>query len=233
MFRAPCSLLAIVAVVVACDLPRDADGTIDRVRNGTMRVGVVSNPPWVTIDEGEVGGIEGTLVRELARELNARPVWVVATEEELLASLEKRELDLVIGGLTADVPWKSKVALTKPFYTDTVVVALPPRSEPGATRGEIEGMQVAVRQGDPVAAEVRKKKATPVMVRDLRDAPGPVAAPSWQLGALGVADAGVELRQVPHVLAAPTGENGWLVRIERLLRARRDAIPLALRARKS
>src|SRR6185369_5924264 len=35
-----------VLLVAACDLPRDSDGTLDRVRGGTMRVGVVIDTPW-------------------------------------------------------------------------------------------------------------------------------------------------------------------------------------------
>src|SRR3712207_7643050 len=40
------SLLALVAA--ACDLPRDPEGTLQRVRGGTMRVGVVERRPWTT-----------------------------------------------------------------------------------------------------------------------------------------------------------------------------------------
>ena len=220
--------LALVLVpLVACNLPRDPAGTIDRIAHGTMRVGAVGNPPWVTISGGEVGGIEAALVAELARDLDARPQWVTGPAEELLAALEKRELDLVIGGLTADGPWKTRVALTRPYYTDTIVVGLPAGSVPN---GEIGGLRVAVRAGDPAAAELRRKKATPVPVRDVAEADGPLVAPSGRLQALGRADAGVVLLESGHVLAAPSGENAWLVRIERLLRARRDAVPGALRA---
>lgn len=37
----------ILALAVACDFPRDAQDTLQRVRNGTMRVGVSENDPWV------------------------------------------------------------------------------------------------------------------------------------------------------------------------------------------
>ena len=41
---AACSLLLLAA---SCSLPRDSDGTLDRIRGGTLRVGLAENPPWV------------------------------------------------------------------------------------------------------------------------------------------------------------------------------------------
>jgi polar amino acid transport system substrate-binding protein len=226
------ALLALAPSLAAlgCDLPRDADGTLSRVRGGTLRVGVVENPPWVTDSAGGVGGVEGAFVAELARGLGARPAWVRGPESRLLQSLQRRELDLVVGGLTDDVPWKQAVAFTKPYYTDTVVVGAPP----SATRArELKGQTVAVEAGDPVAADVRKKGATPAPSADLTRASGLVAAPSWRLPALGRASTGVTLHEARHVLAAPQGENAWLLHVERLLRDYQTAIPAMLRSTRS
>ena len=55
------------------------------------------------------------MVQELARELGARPQWRVGAESSLLEALEKRELDIVIGGLTASSPWVARVAFTRPY----------------------------------------------------------------------------------------------------------------------
>jgi hypothetical protein len=33
-------------------LPRDADGPLERVRHGVMRVGAIENRPW-TVDRGD------------------------------------------------------------------------------------------------------------------------------------------------------------------------------------
>lgn len=38
--------IALLFLLAACDLPRGSDGTLDRVRGGTMRVGVVVDTPW-------------------------------------------------------------------------------------------------------------------------------------------------------------------------------------------
>ena len=45
-------LIAGVLLLAACDLPRDSDGTLDRVRGGTMRVGVVIDTPWTKDSAG-------------------------------------------------------------------------------------------------------------------------------------------------------------------------------------
>jgi polar amino acid transport system substrate-binding protein len=113
----------LVLAVTACDLPRDSDGTLDRIHDGTMRVGVVVDTPWTTDSSGVAGGIEGGIVQSLARSLNARVSWKRGQQDYLLTSLQHREIDLVIGGLTADSPWSKQVAFTRPYFTDTVEVA--------------------------------------------------------------------------------------------------------------
>ena len=105
---------------VACGLPHDSAGTLHHVRGGAMRVGVVVDTPWTTDSAGAVGGVEAALARSLASSLAARVEWVRGQEGDLLPSLEKRELDLVIGGLKAASPWSQRVAFTRPFYVDTV-----------------------------------------------------------------------------------------------------------------
>ena len=115
-------VVALIAVLAACNLPRDPEGTLERVRGGTMRVGAAVDTPWVTDSAGAVGGIEGSIVRDLARELGARVEWHRGPARVLLDSLKERELDLVIAGLTAKSPYKTEVSLTRSYYTDTTTV---------------------------------------------------------------------------------------------------------------
>ena len=126
------TLLLAVLATAACNLPRDPDGTLDRVRGGTMRVGMVVDTPWVTDSAEGAGGIERTIVNDLARELGAKVEWHKGTAEHLLEALHDRDLDLVIGGFTASSPWKQQVAMTKPYYTDTTMVRGKRKEEPHA-----------------------------------------------------------------------------------------------------
>ncbi|MFC7405577.1 transporter substrate-binding domain-containing protein [Georgenia alba] len=111
----------VTAVVVlalgACGLtiPTDPDGTLERVRGGTLRVGVSPNPPWTDLPDGtdaDPTGTEAELVEEFAQHLDAEVEWEAGGEEELVTSLERGEIDLLIGGLTARTPWVDKVGTT-------------------------------------------------------------------------------------------------------------------------
>jgi len=115
--------LALLAALTACSatIPTDPDGTLDDVRGGILRVGVSPNPPWTDLPDGpddEPTGTEVELVEEFARTLDAQVQWAGGGEEELIGQLERGELDLVIGGLTARSPWSEKAALTY-RYTET------------------------------------------------------------------------------------------------------------------
>ena len=69
--RATVALALVLALTVACDFPRDAHGTLDRVRNGTIRVGVSENLPWARFAGTEAAGIEPALLRQWAKQLGA------------------------------------------------------------------------------------------------------------------------------------------------------------------
>jgi extracellular solute-binding protein (family 3) len=111
--------LALAVFASACGLPRDTEGTTDRVRGGIVRAGAVIDPPWVVDSAGVPAGIEPTVVSRLAQRLGARVQWRVSTESELLHALHERELDVVVGGLADDTPWKKEIAITLPYHTDT------------------------------------------------------------------------------------------------------------------
>jgi polar amino acid transport system substrate-binding protein len=114
----------------ACDLPRDPGGTLERVRGHVLRVGVSHNPPWTDIQAGdEPNGTEVELIRRIAEELGAGIEWEPGGEMDLMIKLERREVDLVIGGLTSETPWKDRVGLTRPHTRTSqgdFVLATPP-----------------------------------------------------------------------------------------------------------
>lgn len=192
-----------------------------------MRVGVVEHPPWTNLPpRGGPWGIEGALVAELARDVRARIEWVRAPESRLLRALELGELDVVIGGLTADNPWQRRVAFTSPIYTDTIVVGGPERPAP---LRDLRGQAVAVLPGDPAAAYVRRKGGIPRTTADLAHSPGLVAAPTWQLPSLAAYPTGVTLYEARHVIALAPGDNSWRKAVDGSLAKRKAAIPEVLR----
>ncbi len=222
--------LALLAGLLAagCQIPSDPDNTLRRVRGGTLRAGVSVREPWTRLEHGRPAGVEPELLLAFAGEFGATVEWTVGPESELLAALEKRELDVVVGGLTDDTPWKDRVGLTGPYLTTTLVVGVPPGA-PLIT--DVRGREVGVPKGRvAVAACVREAGGAPAWVEDVGSSPGPVAADRWELQARGLTPSDVRLRSDRHVLAVPPGENGWLFCLERFLSERGEGVQELLRA---
>src|SRR3546814_10205262 len=118
--------ITLILPLAGCDLPKDPNGTLDRVQGGLMRVGISANPPWAVVRNGQFGGVEVALIQAFAREIDARIEWIPAGTPKLLKALEEFQLDLVIGGLTEETPWKKRVALTRPYVETASLVGLPP-----------------------------------------------------------------------------------------------------------
>lgn len=118
------AVILAVLLLAGCSatIPTDPDGTLDRVSGGTLRVGVSPNPPWTDLPDGPDGdpaGTEVALVEQFVESIDAEVEWVPGGEEDLIGRLERSELDLVIGGLTAKSPWSEKAALTYRYLETT------------------------------------------------------------------------------------------------------------------
>jgi polar amino acid transport system substrate-binding protein len=221
---------ALTALLLAgCGIPHDPESTLARVRGGTMRVGITANDPWTRLEDGQPAGVEVELVERFAGEVGTRIEWVDGSEADLVAALEVRELDLVVGGLTADTPWQAKAAITRSFATTRVVVAVP-ASQP--VPDDIAGLRVAVEAGTDAAGILEDKTdAVPVRVPDVTRVKGSaVAVEEWLLDDLDLRDTGVHLTRSKHVMATPLGENAFLVRLERFLIAHQGEVSALLDA---
>lgn len=108
---------ACVALLAACGLPRDPEGTLEHLHGGVLRVGLVDDPPWAGRDaRGQPRGIEVEITEALANQLGAEIRWNYGGETRLMAELGRFELDLVIGGLNLDSPYSDEVGFTRPYY---------------------------------------------------------------------------------------------------------------------
>lgn len=109
--------VALCAVLTGCgmQIPTDPDGTLDRVRGGELRAGATASGELVTVQGDEVGGTLTALVEQYAESVDARVVWTVDSEEDLVAGLEDGDLDLAIGGMTAGTPWAEQVGVTRGY----------------------------------------------------------------------------------------------------------------------
>lgn len=112
---AAAAFLAVLVTGCGSGVPKDPEGTLDRVRGGELRVGVSESPPWTEVaDNGRPSGVEVALVEEFAERIDADVVWYPGSESHLVRSLEGGDLDVVVAGLTETSPWEQHAALTRP-----------------------------------------------------------------------------------------------------------------------
>ncbi len=222
-FQPLAAALLLAVMAAGCgNLPRDPKHTSERVEQQKhVRVGLVENPPWVRHGAAGPDGAEVKLIERFASSLGAAPDWFWGGEQEHMEALQHYELDLVAGGLEASSPWAKKVGLTRPYFTERIVVGVPA----GAPQPErLKGLQVVVAGGAESAAYLQKNDATPIRVSDLSRVSGAAAGPEWRLRQLGLTPTRFELLTKDYVLAAPPGENGWLKRIQEFLGTQKSQV---------
>ena len=207
-------VIMLALTLAACGIPRDPEGTLARVSGDVMRVGITEASPWVELGDGSPDGIEVRLVERFADEIDAEIEWIEGSEEENFGALRVRELDLVIGGLTAETPWSSEAGTTHPYLTTATLVAVPTGTDEPE---DIAGLEVGVEANSEIAGLLRKTDAQVVEVDDIEDYDGPVAIDNFLTDDLDVVDTGVRLGESDHVFAVPMGENDWMTAIERFL----------------
>ena len=206
-------VLVLAVTLTACGLPADPQNTLAEARGNELHVGVAHDPPWAVVEGDEViGGVEVRLLRRFADTIDADPVFHVDDLDDLAAALEQFELDVLVGGMTTDSAWGSRLAFTPVYTTERVIVAgtkaLPP--------GGLDGATVAYPDDEPqLAARIRSAGGTPVSTPALSPGTGAehhdlVAVPAWRAQQLGLQASGVQLAERNHAIALPRGENGML-----------------------
>jgi polar amino acid transport system substrate-binding protein len=213
------ALALATALLCGCEFPRDPDGTLERVRGGEMRVGITPAEPFVRLnDSGDPTGVEVELVERFAETLDARVEWVTGSESDHMEALAGGQLDIVIAGLTRQSEWRRVAALTRPYLTTQVVIAAPDEREAERLSEDLGGEHISVEANSPEAAKLEQDTdAVVVPVDDLMEATGPMAVPDYLLDDLGLVRTDAELDEHEHAMAAPMGENAFLVELERFL----------------
>lgn len=88
------------------------------VKKGELRVGMTGGQPPLnmTTRSGELIGLEVDLARALAGAMKVKPRFVLKPFNELLPSLEKGELDVVMSGVTITPERNLRVAFLGPYF---------------------------------------------------------------------------------------------------------------------
>lgn len=222
------TLLAALLLAGCEDLrfPRDPDGTLDRVlATRSVTVAVTDHAPWVDVAGLPApGGAEAELVRAFAETLGARVVWREMPGFAALEALDSGEADLAIGGFTREnVSTYGAGAPSYVYFEEALVVATRPKAH---TPNDIKGAAVVVPPGVVAEALIRERGGIPVHDQAGSDL---VAIPGWQAVDQGLVPTGVILQRRGYVMAIPKGENAWLMRLERFLRANAAGIDDRLR----
>jgi polar amino acid transport system substrate-binding protein len=228
--KALAALLLSGALLCACQIPQDVDGTTDRIRrDGVLRAGISQSDPFVILEPGRPpAGAEVRLVERFARTLGARVEWVEGSEQELADAVKEGSVDVLAAGLTSKSQLKKEVAFTKPYLTTETIVGIPP----GATLDKkLTNVRIAAEKGtEAVGLAERKTKGLIVPVDSLANSKGsPAAIGEWLLSDLGLVPSGTVLKRDKHVMAVKLGENELLVDLERFL-LRREQLARGLAA---
>lgn len=106
------SALCAALVLAACDrLPMDPDGTLDRIRSERrFRIGLIADGDRAVAPERQ-----RLFLGRVARATGASPIFKKGASEPLLIELEEGKLDLVIGPLSPESPWRGRVSLLPPI----------------------------------------------------------------------------------------------------------------------
>ncbi|HZH26608.1 MAG TPA: transporter substrate-binding domain-containing protein [Azospirillaceae bacterium] len=208
---------ATLALLAGCDdFPKDSAGSLARIHDGEVRVGVADNPPWVVFEGDRVTGVEPALIQAWADGLGAQVHWVRGAEAELVEALNRRELDLMAAGLSHRTPHASRLGLTQP-YLETAIRVGAPAGEP--VPDDLAGMQVAVPPGRPaLVGRLRDEKAVPAEGNGQgARAAKLVAGYDVELEAEGLSPGGRRLHTEKRVMAVMPGESALLLDLDRFL----------------
>lgn len=213
-----CLLLALLlpASLGSCDIPRDARGTLARVSDGEpLRAGAASAEPFTSLEGGEAPtGPEAELVRRFAERLGTRVTWTDGAAHELASALEAGALDVVIGGFPEGE--HGSLGESRPWTRTRITLGTPEPAPPG-DEDVLRNLQVRARRGSAAAALARDRGALVEEVDDLAGAEPPLVGHDWELQSLGLTPASFSLRETPRVLLVRSGENGFLLRLDRFL----------------
>jgi ABC-type amino acid transport substrate-binding protein len=204
--------------------PKDAEKTLNKVSNGIIHVGFTNAAPWVYPSKTGAQGIEAAIVTNFAKTLHSKVEWIEGTEEQLYNALKRREIDILIGGITDKTPWKEEVGITKPYIETSLVIAQPISQTTSNQQPSIEGQWVAVKEGTDEGYYISKKKARPFYTTQLPASNMLSVGYDWQVQDWKMHNTGIILKKESHVMAVPPGENAFLLALDKYLFEHKEAI---------
>lgn len=121
--------------------------------SGALQVGAIQYPPYSTISQGEVGGIDGEIMTGFAKAACLKLEAQETTFAAAISSVTSGRNDVAMGDLYRTRERAQEVALTDPVYLDQLGIV----SKAGLDSIEaLEGREIATVQGYYFVEEVQK-----------------------------------------------------------------------------
>ena len=150
---------------------------------GVLRVGTYFvNPPFEYVSDGRKVGFEVDLIREIARRLHLKPLFVNTQWEVILQQMQEGRYDCIVGGITITPARQVALAWSDPYMTTTLSLVIDSAKTPQirslADLKDAEvGVQAATTDYDIAVAmqrrgQIGKVKVYPVAEWLARRTPG-------------------------------------------------------------
>ena len=211
-------LIGTVAASGCSDFPKDNAETLKQLKAGReMKVGVAHNPPWTVVAEGRIEGVEPALIAQWAQSLGTKARFITGPADDLVEGLYKRELDVLVMGMTDKTPHSGKLALSQPYLEVRTNIGVAPGQMPLA---DWTGQPIAVDPGRlDLVAQVRELEAEPVPM-DGSATPAPIIVGyDFELERRGLKPTEDELSTERRVMAVIPGESALLLSLDQFLQA--------------
>lgn len=122
MIRSICAALTLLVTLAGCHLVptqlRGSDGLHGILERGELRVGISGDLPPLNMKNraGEIIGLEVDLVSALANAMGLDVHLVETPFSDLIDSLERGEVDLIVSGMTMTPRRNARIAFVGPYF---------------------------------------------------------------------------------------------------------------------
>jgi len=119
-------------------------------RSGSLRIGTdATYPPFETVDteSSELVGFDIDMVKEICRDLQCAPEFVVTPFDGIVAGLNTGKYDLIASSFTITDERAKQVAFTEPYYDAGQAIAVPVYDTTIHSVKDLTGKSIGVQLG--------------------------------------------------------------------------------------
>ena len=119
------AVAAVLIFVVSGWADAKAPQRVPTLEPGVLRVGTYFvNPPFEYVSDGRKVGFEVDLIREIARRLHLKPMFVNTRWEVILQQMQEGRYDCIVGGITITPIRQVTLAWSDPYMTTTLSLVI-------------------------------------------------------------------------------------------------------------